>query len=187
MEEDIALYIEAAEESMVNAVEHFKKEAKRIRSGKATPAMFEGLRVDYYGSQTPVSQVANIKAQDGRTLILAPWEKSMLAPIEQAIFQANMGVTPQNDGEIIRVVLPMLTEERRRDLIKQVQVLVEKAKVSIRNARRDVMNEIKQAVKDGYSEDAGKNKEGSVQVLTNKYSAEIDRLLKLKEEDIMTI
>lgn len=187
MEEDIALYIETAEESMINSVEHFKKEAKRIRSGKATPAMFEGLRVDYYGAQTPVSQVANIKAQDGRTLILAPWEKSMLAPIEQAIFQANMGVTPQNDGEIIRVVLPMLTEERRRDLIKQVQVLVEKAKVSIRNARRDVMNEIKQAVKDGYSEDAGKNKESNVQTLTNKYSAEIDRLLKLKEEGIMTI
>jgi ribosome recycling factor len=187
MEEDIAFYIDAAEESMINSIDHFKKEASRIRSGKATPAMFEGIRVDYYGSQTPLNQVANIKAQDGRTLILAPWEKSMLAPIEQAIFQANMGVTPQNDGEIIRVVLPMLTEERRRDLIKQVQVLVENAKISIRNARRDAMNEIKKAVKDGYPEDAGKTRENEVQGLTDKYSAEVDRLLKVKEEDIMTI
>ncbi len=187
MEDDIALYLEAAEESMLNSIDHFKKESQRIRSGKATPAMFDGIKVDYYGSQTPLSQVANIKAQDGRTLILAPWEKSMLAPIEQAIFQANMGVTPQNDGEIIRIVLPMLTEERRRDLTKQVNVLVEKAKVSIRNARRDAMNEIKQAVKDGYSEDQGKGKEAIVQTLTDKYSNEIDRLLKLKEEDIMTI
>lgn len=187
MEEDIALYLEAAEESMQNSVEHFKKEAQRVRSGKATPAMFDGIKVDYYGSQTPLSQVANIKAQDGRTLILAPWEKSMLAPIEQAIFQANMGVTPQNDGEIIRVVLPMLTEERRKDLIKQVQAMVENAKVSIRNARRDAMNEIRKAVKDGYPEDAGKNKENAVQALTDKYSAEVERLLKLKEEDIMTI
>lgn len=187
MEEEIALYLEAAEESMLNSVEHFKKEAQRIRSGKATPAMFDSIKVDYYGSQTPLSQVANIKAQDGRTLILSPWEKSMLAPIEQAIFQANMGVTPQNDGEIIRIVLPMLTEERRKDLIKQVQTLVEKAKVSIRNARRDAMNEIKQAVKDGYSEDQGKNKEGAIQSLTDKYSAEVERLLKLKEEGIMKI
>jgi ribosome recycling factor len=187
MQEDIALYLEAAEESMLNSVDHFKKEAQRIRSGKATPAMFEGIRVDYYGSQTPLSQVANIKAQDGRTLILAPWEKSMLAPIEQAIFQANMGVTPQNDGEIIRVVLPMLTEERRRDLIKQVSVLVEKAKVSIRNARRDAMNDIRQAVKDGYPEDEGKNKENIVQALTDKYSNEVDELMKKKETDIMTI
>ena len=149
--------------------------------------MFSGVKVDYYGSMTPLSQVANIKAQDGRTLIIAPWEKTMLAPVEQAIFQANLGVTPQNDGEIIRVVLPILTEERRRDLIKQVSVLVEKAKVSIRNARRDVMNELKQAVKDGYSEDMGKNKEAEVQTMTNKFSADIDALMKLKEQDIMKI
>lgn len=187
MEEEIALYIETAEESMQGSVEHFKKEASRIRSGKASPAMFDGVKVDYYGSQTKLSQVANIKAQDGRTLVIAPWEKSMLQPIEQAIFQANMGVTPQNDGEIIRIVLPMLTEERRKDLIKQAHVLVEKAKVSIRNARRDVMNEIKQAVKDGYPEDAGKTREALVQDLTNKYSAAIDQLMKKKEEGIMTI
>ncbi|BDS14581.1 ribosome recycling factor [Aureispira anguillae] len=187
MEEEIALYVETAEESMQGSIEHFKKEVSRIRSGKATPAMFDGVRVDYYGSQTPLAQVANIKAQDGRTLIIAPWEKSMLQAIEQAIFQANMGVTPQNDGEIIRIVLPMLTEERRKDLIKQAHVLVENAKVSIRNARRDVMNEIKKAVKDGYPEDAGKTKEAVVQDLTNKYSNVVEQLMKRKEEDIMTI
>lgn len=187
MEEELALYLEMTEENMKGSIEHFRKGALRIRSGKASPLMFEGVKVDYYGSPTPISQVANIKAQDGRTLIIAPWEKSMLANIEQAIFQANLGVTPQNDGEIIRVVLPMLTEERRRDLVKQVKELVEDAKVSIRNARRDAMNEIKKAVKDGYSEDAGKRQEASVQTLTDKYSKEVERLYELKETDIMTI
>lgn len=187
MDDELALYLEATEDSMKDSIEHFRKEAQRIRSGKASPVMFEGINIDYYGSSTPITQVANVKAQDGRTLIIAPWEKSMLATIEQAIFQANLGVTPQNDGEIIRVVLPMLTEERRRDLAKQVRDLVEDAKVSIRNARRDAMNEIKKAVKDGYPEDAGKRQENTVQALTDKYSAEVDRLYKLKEEDIMTI
>lgn len=187
MEEDIALYIETAKESMEGSVDYFKTSASRIRSGKASPSMFDGVRVDYYGSPTPLNQVANVKAQDGRTLVIAPWEKSMLAAIEQAIFQANLGVTPQNDGEIIRVVLPMLTEERRKDLIKQAQTLVEKAKVSIRNARRDAMQEIKNAVKDGYPEDAGKRKEAEVDALTKQYSDEVDQLMKLKETDIMTI
>ncbi|MCH2022137.1 MAG: ribosome recycling factor [Saprospiraceae bacterium] len=187
MDEELDLYIEASEESMQSSIEHFKKEASRIRSGKASATMFNGLKVDYYGTLTPINQVANVKALDGRTLVITPWEKTMLPIIEQAIFQANMGVTPQNDGEIIRVVLPVLTEERRINLIKQVAVLVEKAKISIRNARRDVMNEIKQAVKDGFSEDAGKVKEGIVQDLTDKYSAKVDSLMKLKEEDIMTI
>lgn len=187
MEEDIQFYIESTEESMKASIDNFRKRASSIRSGKASPAMFDGVKVDYYGSQTPLSQVANIKAQDGRTLILAPWEKSMLQPIEQAIFQANMGVTPQNDGDIIRIVLPMLTEERRKDLIKQASSLVEDAKVSIRNARRDVMNEIKKAVKDGYSEDTGKKKEAIVEELTKKYTSIVDQLMKSKEADIMTI
>lgn len=187
MDEEIAIYLETAEESMQASIEHFKKEASRIRSGKASPAMFDGVKVDYYGSLTPISQVANIKAQDGRTLAITPWEKSMLHLIEQAIFQANLGVTPQNDGETIRVTLPILTEERRKDLIKQVNVIVEKAKVGVRNARRDVLNELKKAVKDGYSEDLSKRQEDVVQKMTDQYSAEIDRLMKLKEEEIMTI
>lgn len=187
MDEEIAIYLEAAEESMQSSIEHFRKEASRIRSGKASPAMFDGVKVDYYGSLTALSQVANIKAQDGRTLCITPWEKPMLQTIEQAIFQANLGVTPQNDGETIRITLPMLTEERRKDLIKQVSVIVEKAKVGIRNSRRDVLNELKQAVKDGYAEDLAKRKEEVVQKMTDKYSLEIDRLMKLKEEDILTI
>lgn len=187
MDEEIAIYLETAEESMQASIEHFKKESTRIRSGKASPSMFDGVKVDYYGTMTALSQVANIKAQDGRTLAISPWEKSMLHPIENAIFQANLGVTPQNDGETIRVTLPILTEERRKDLIKQVSVIVEKAKVGIRNARRDVLNEIKTAVKDGFSEDTAKRTEDVVQKMTDKYSAEVDRLMKLKEEDIMTI
>lgn len=187
MEEEIEFYIQACEESMVGSIDHFKKEASRIRSGKASANMFDGVKVDYYGALTPINQVASIKAQDGRTLTIAPWEKPMLALIEQAIFEANLGVTPQNDGEIIRVVLPILTEERRKDLIKKVSSLVEKAKISIRNARRDVLNEIKQAVKDGYPEDMGKKKESQIQDLTNKYTNSLDDLMKIKEEDIMTI
>ncbi len=187
MEEELELYIETAEDSMKDAIAHFRKGLTRIRSGKASPAMLEGLRVDYYGSPTPLSQVANIKVVDGRTLSITPWEKNMLAAIEQSIFQANLGVTPQNDGEVVRIVLPILTEERRKNLIKQATALVEHAKVSIRSARRDLMNEIKKAVKDGYSEDLGKTKEEITQKLTNKYTAEIGRLMEVKEKDIMTI
>lgn len=187
MEDELALYLEMTEDNMKDSIEHFRKNSQRVRSGKASPVMFQGVRVDYYGSATPLTQVANVKVQDGRTIIIAPWEKSMLQPIEQAIFQANLGVTPQNDGEIIRIVLPMLTEERRRDLLKQVNGFVEDAKVSIRNARRDAMNEIKKAVKDGYPEDSGKRLEDQVQKLTDAYSTKVDELFKLKEEDIMTI
>lgn len=187
MEEEILLYLETTEENMQESIDHFKKGLSRIRSGKANPSMLDGVMVDYYGAMTPLNQVASIKAIDGRTLVLSPWEKTMLAPVEQAIFQANLGVTPQNDGEVIRIIIPVLTEERRKDLIKQANVLVEQAKVSIRNARRDVMNEIKKAVKDGYSEDEGKRKEDVVQKLTDKYADEVNRLMSLKENEIMTI
>ncbi len=187
MEEEILLYLETTEENMQESIDHFKKGLSRIRSGKANPSMLDGVMVDYYGAMTPLNQVASIKAIDGRTLVLSPWEKTMLAPVEQAIFQANLGVTPQNDGEVIRIIIPVLTEERRKDLIKQANVLVEQAKVSIRNARRDVMNEIKKAVKEGYSEDEGKRKEDVVQKLTDKYADEVNRLMSLKENEIMTI
>ncbi len=187
MEEEIQLYLETAAESMQDSIEHFRKGLTTIRSGKASPSMLGGLKVDYYGSPTPVAQVANVKATDGRTLAITPWEKAMLQPIEQAIFQANLGVTPQNDGEVIRIVLPIVTEERRKDLIKQALALVENAKVSIRSARKDIMNEIKKAVKDGYPEDSGKRAEDQAQKLTDKYTAEVERLMEVKEKDIMTI
>lgn len=187
MDEDIALYIEAAQEGMDDSITHLKKELVRIRSGRATPDMLHGIMVDYYGSSTPINQVATVKSQDARTLVIAPWEKKVLQLVEQAIFQANIGVTPQNDGEVIRLVIPPLTTERRQQLVKQASTFAEQAKVSIRSARRDAMEEIKQAVKDGYSEDAGKNAEDKVQGLTNKYTAKVDDIMAAKEKELTTM
>ena len=149
MQEEIDLYYEDAQEKMENAIAHLQRELSKVRTGKASPAMFDSLLVDYYGSPTPLKQVASVGTADARTLTIQPWEKGMLDPIERSIFQANLGVTPQNDGQIIRVVMPMLTEERRRDLVKQVKKLGEDAKVTIRNARRDMMDFLKKTVKDG--------------------------------------
>lgn len=187
MDEDVALYIETAQEGMDASIAHLKKELVRIRSGRASPDMLQGIMVDYYGSATPIHQVANIKTQDARTLVIAPWEKKVLQNIEQAIFQANIGVTPQNDGEVIRLVIPPLTEERRKQLVKQASTYGEQAKVSIRSARRDAMEEIKQAVKDGYSEDAGKTAEGTIQDLTNQYTQKVDDVMAVKEKELTTM
>lgn len=188
MEEDVILIVEAAEESMQAAIEHLHKEFIKVRTGKASTAMLDGLLVKYYGSPTPLKQVANVTTSDARTIVIQPWEKSTLGEIEKAIFEANFGITPQNDGELIRLTIPPLTEERRRQLVKQVKHLGEEAKVSIRNARRDAMNDIRKEVKDNhYPEDAGKRRENEVQELTDKYIAKIDKLVEAKEEDIMTV
>ncbi len=187
MQEEIDLYYEDAQENMENTVVHMQRELTKIRTGKASPAMFDGLLVDYYGSPTPLKQVASVGSIDARTLTIQPWEKGMLAPIEQSIFAANLGVTPQNDGQIIRVVMPMLTEERRRDLVKQVKKLGEDAKVGIRNARRDFMEFMKKAVKDGYPEDLGKREEDKGQRLTDSFTKKVDDMLEVKEKDIMTV
>jgi ribosome recycling factor len=187
MEEDVSLIPEMAEDAMKHSLEHLQKELVKVRTGKASTSMLDGLLVAYYGSPTPLKQVANVTTSDARTLVIQPWEKSMLGPIEKAIFEANFGITPQNDGEIVRLVIPPLTEERRRDLVKQVKALGEDAKVSIRNARRDAMEEIKKEVKDGYPEDAGKKMEGDIQDLTNQYTNRVDKMLEIKEEDIMTV
>lgn len=187
MQEDIDLYLETAEESMQEAIERFKREMMKIRSGKANPNMLSSVMVDYYGAETPLNQVANIKVTDGRTLAIMPWEKGMLAPIEQAIFSANLGVTPQNDGTVVRIVIPPLTEERRRQMVKQVGDLLEQTKVSIRSARREAMEGIKEAVNDGYPEDAGKRMEEKAQGITDKHTKEAERLFSLKEKDIMTV
>ena len=187
MQEDIDLAIEAAEEGMLNSLEHLKREFRKVRSGRATPDMVADVKVDYYGSMTPLNQVGNVKVADARTLVIQPWEKAMIAPIEQALFAANLGVTPQNDGEVIRLVIPSLTEERRKDLAKQAGAYAENAKVSIRSARRDAIDEIKKAVKDGYPEDAGKRSEQEVQDLTNRYIKNVESLLEVKEKDLMTV
>lgn len=187
MEEDVDLILEMADEAMKHSLEHLQKELVKVRTGRASTAMLDGLLVSYYGSPTPLKQVANVTASDSRTLVIQPWEKSMVAPIEKAIFEANFGITPQNDGELVRLVIPALTEERRLDLVKQIKNLGEEAKISIRNARRDAMEDIKKEVKDGYPEDAGKRKESEIQDLTNKYTDKVEKMLEIKEEDIMKV
>jgi len=164
-----------------------QRELKKIRTGKASPSMLESISIDYYGSQTPLQQVANVGVADGRTLTIKPWEKGMLEAIERSIFEANMGITPQNDGEMIRIMIPPLTEERRRDLVKQVKKNAEEAKISLRSARRELIEGIKAAVKDGYPEDSGKDAEAEADSLTKKYTGNIDGIVDAKEKDIMKV
>lgn len=184
---DTQLYIDDANESMAKAIEHLEVELSKVRAGKATPAMLDGLHVDYYGSQTPLSQVANINSSDARTLVIQPWEKSMLAPIEKSILAANLGVTPMNDGVLIRIVLPPLTEERRKELVKSAKTIAEQSKVSIRNIRREGIEGIKKLQKDGLAEDIAKGAEAQVQGLTDKYTAIADKHIDTKEKEIMTV
>jgi ribosome recycling factor len=172
---------------MKKAISHLETELGKIRAGKATPQMLDGLMVDYYGNATPISQVGNISVMDARTLTIQPWEKNMLAPIERSIMQANIGVTPQNDGVIIRIFLPPLTEERRRELVKRANAEGEVGKVSVRNIRRDAIEKIKKLQKDGLSEDAAKDSEAELQDTTNRYIALIDKHLASKEKEIMAI
>ena len=187
MQEEIDFYLASAEESMQESINHLQRELIKIRSGKASPDLVSSIRVDYYGSQTPLAQVANVKTSDARTLVIAPWEKGMIQPIEQAIMQANIGLMPQNDGQVVRLNIPPLTEERRRQLVKQASNLGEQAKVSIRNARREAIEDIKKAVKNGYPEDAGRRAEDQVQQLTDRHIKQIDEILEQKEKDILTV
>jgi ribosome recycling factor len=185
--EEVNDFISKASESMEHAVDHLEHELTKVRTGKASPAMLDGLMVSYYGSPTPLQQVANIGTADSRTITIKPWERNMLGSIEKAIFEANLGITPMNDGEMVRLTIPPLTEERRRDLVKRAAHLGEEAKVSVRNVRRDAMEHIKKAIKNGFPEDMGKRKEEEVQQLTNKFTARIDTMIEGKEKDIMTL
>src|SRR5688500_6494887 len=169
------------------AIDHLKKELSKIRTGKASTGMLEGLNVDYYGSSTPLARVANIGVSDARTITIQPWEKSMLAKIEQVIFAANLGITPMNDGEIIRISIPPLTEERRKDLAKQAKAMGEEARVALRHARHKVIDFIKKEIKDGFPEDIGKRKEAEVDKLLHTHTETIDHLIAAKEKDIMTV
>jgi len=179
--------IAQGQELMDHAIDHLKKELTKIRTGKASTGMLEGLLIDYYGNNTPLQQVANVGIADARTITIQPWEKGMLAKIEQAIFAANLGITPMNDGEIIRISIPPLTEERRRDLVKQAKVVGEEAKVALRHIRHKVMDTIKKEIKDGYPEDMGKKKEADVDHMLKSHSESIDHLITAKEKDIMTL
>lgn len=185
--EDVALTIELAEDSMKKAINHLEAELTKVRAGKASPQMLDGIVVDYYGSPTPIGQVGNISVMDARTLTIQPWEKNMLQPIERAIIASNIGINPQNDGVLIRLFLPPLTEERRRDLVKKSHGEGEHAKVAIRNIRRDAIESIKKAQKNGLSEDAAKDAETNIQELTNRYIALVDKHLASKEKDIMAV
>ena len=172
---------------MDKAVDHLKSDLAKIRAGKASPAMLNGIMVDYYGNPTPLRSVANLGTADSRTITIQPWEKPMLAIIERAIFEANLGITPMNDGEFIRIGIPPLTEERRKALVKQCKSFGEDAKVGVRNQRHKMMDFIKKEVKDGYPEDAGKKKEAEVEALVKKYYGSIDEMIVNKEKDILTV
>ncbi|GGZ74550.1 ribosome recycling factor [Algibacter mikhailovii] len=185
MNEEIQFILDSTKEAMDNAVAHLKKQFLNIRAGKASPAMLGSVMVDYYGTQTPLSQVANVNTPDGRTITVQPWEKSMLQEIERGIAYANLGFNPMNNGETIIINVPPLTEERRRDLAKQAKSETEDSKVSIRTARKDAMNDIKK--NDDVSEDLKKNAEIDIQQLTDTFVKKVDELLSHKEKEIMTV
>ncbi len=173
--------------SMKKAINHLESELTKIRAGKANPAMLEGIMVEYYGNPTPINQVANVSVLDARTITVQPWEKNMLQQVERAIIAANIGINPQNDGNIIRLFLPPLTEERRKELVKRCNGEGENAKVSVRSIRRDAIEQIKKLQKDGLSEDAAKDAEGSVQELTDRFISLVDKHLAAKEKEIMVV
>jgi ribosome recycling factor len=187
MLEDVQLTLELADDSMKKAISHLETELTKIRAGKANPQMLDGIMVDYYGNPTPINQVGNISVLDARTLSIQPWEKNMLQPIERAIIASNIGINPQNDGVNIRLFLPPLTEERRRELVKKCHAEGENSKVSVRNIRRDAIEGIKKLQKTGLSEDAAKDAEADVQELTNKFILMVDKHLVTKEKEIMAI
>jgi ribosome recycling factor len=185
--EELELIMDDAESLMKKTINHLEAELVKIRAGKASPSMLDGISVEYYGSPTPINQVANISVLDARTISIQPWEKNMVAPIEKAILQANIGITPQNDGVQIRLFLPPLTEERRRELFKKASAEGEHSKVAVRNIRRDSIEHIKKLQKEGLSEDAAKDAEKDIQTMTDKYISLVDKHLAAKEKEMMAV
>ena len=187
MTEQVDKVVNNTSDLMKKAISHLESELVKIRAGKANPQMLDGLVVDYYGAPTPINQVANITVTDARTITLQPWEKPMIAPIERALMQANLGVTPQNDGVVIRLFMPPLTEERRKELVKRVNGEGEQGKIAVRNIRRDMIEQIKKLQKEGLSEDAAKDAETRIQGITDKNIAAVEQHCKDKDKEIMTI
>jgi len=185
--EEIEFILDSTKESMVGSIAHLEKEFLNIRAGKASPQMLGSVFVDYYGSQTPLSQVSNVNVPDARTITIQPYEKSMLQTIEKAIMVANLGFNPMNNGENIIISVPPLTEERRRDLVKQAKAEAEEAKISIRNARKDANTDIKKLEKEGTSEDVCKTAEDDIQKLTDSFIRKVDEHLATKEAEIMKV
>lgn len=186
-EADVKNLLDETRAAMQKALEHFEFELSKIRAGKASAGMLDGVLVEAYGAKSPLSQVGNISTPDARTLTIQPWDPSLLFPIEKAIMAANIGLTPQNDGKIIRLNIPPLTEERRKDLVKQTKQEAENCRISLRTLRRDALEKVKKMQKDGLTEDAAKGAEGSVQNIINDFSAKVDKHLEVKEKEIMTV
>jgi len=187
MNEDVELIIEETKDRMQKALEHLEYELSRLRAGRATPVLLDGITVDYYGVNSPLAQVSNINTPDPKTIVIQPWEKTMLGTIEKAIMAANIGLTPINNGELIRINIPPLTEERRHQLVKQVRNEGETAKISIRNARKWANDELKQLLKTGLPEDIEKDAVENVQEMTHDYNTKVDKIMALKEKDVMTV
>ncbi len=187
MNEEVKLFMDDAREQMQQALTHLENELAKIRAGRANPKILNDVVVEYYGSPTPLSQVANILSPDPRTITVQPWERQMIGPIEKAIMAANLGFNPDNNGEIIRINVPPLTAERRKELVKQSRSIGETAKVSVRNARRDAIDQFKKMVKEGLPEDMAKDAEAEAQKMTDLFTKKIEEMLAAKEKDIMTI
>ncbi len=187
MEEEVKLYEETAEEQMTSAVKHLDDTLSHIRAGKANPALLDAIKVDYYGTMSPLSSVATVIVPDARTITIQPWEKKLIGDIERAIINSNIGLTPSNNGEVIRLNMPPLTEERRRELAKQCKAEAETAKMAVRNARRDAIEEFKKLVKKGLPEDVEKDAEEEMQKTHDKFIKKIDELYAAKEKEIMTV
>ena len=184
---DVNHYLNPAEEKMEMAVEYLDEALAHIRAGKANPKILDGIRVDYYGSAAPISNVANISVPDARTIAITPWEKSMFKVIEKAIINSELGITPENNGEVIRISIPPLTEERRKALVKQSKNEAEQAKISVRNARRDAIEGLKKAIKDGMPEDVEKDAEAKMQKIHGRFMKRIDEIFAAKEKEILTV
>ncbi|MFN0276308.1 MAG: ribosome recycling factor [Chitinophagales bacterium] len=187
IQEELDFLLESTNEHMQKSIKHLETELSHVRAGRANVSMIETVRVDYYGVMSPLNQVSNVSTPDARTIVIQPWEKKMLGEIEKAILAANIGLTPVNNGELIRLILPPLTEERRKDLVKQIKHMGENTKITIRTARKDANLELKRLLKEGLPEDMEKDKEEEIQEMTNKYSAEVDKHLSVKEHEIMTV
>jgi ribosome recycling factor len=187
MEEEVQLYLDDSKEKMEKALAHLSNELVKMRAGKANPQMLDGIHIDYYGVSTPLQQVANINTPDAKSIVIQPWEKKMMEPIEKAILAANIGITPVNNGDVIRLNLPPLTEERRKQLVKTVKHEGENAKVSIRNARRETIEELKKLEKNGLPEDATKNAEEKVEKMVEGFYKKVEEVLNKKEHEIMTV
>lgn len=187
MNEDVELIIEETKDRMQKATDHLEHELARLRAGRATPVLLDGITVDYYGVNSPLAQVSNINTPDPKTILIQPWEKTMLGTIEKAIMAANIGLTPMNNGEVIRINIPPLTEERRHQLVKQVRNEGETAKISIRNSRKWANDELKQLLKNGLPEDLEKDAVENVQEMTAEFTAKVDKIITLKEKDVMTV